>query len=131
MLNTEQLNSGPFEQLDVEIPATLAQRAGSIPLRLKPSLTATSANSFAYHPDNGHAPVMIGLSDIPVTVDLKDNHSPETAQRISIPCELSGQLADAGEQDWFSIDVQRGEVLHLGGIRPAYLVARGSADQHS
>ena len=108
-----QPHAGTFEQLEVEIPATLAQRSNPIPLRLQPSLAITAANSFAFSPDNSHAPVMIGLSDIPVTNDLVDNHSPESAQRISIPCELSGQLAEAGEQDWFTIDTQRGEVLHL------------------
>jgi hypothetical protein len=108
-----KFNTGDFEQLEVDIPATLAQRSGSIPIRLQPSLATTAANSLAFYPDNCHAAVMIGLSDIPVTNDLRDNHSPESAHHISIPCELSGQLAEASEQDWFSIDIQRGEVLHL------------------
>lgn len=102
-----------FDAIDVEIPAPLAQPSTELPIRLQASQAVTAANSFAYYHEGSHAPVLIGLSDIPVSLDHDDNHSAESAQILAVPCELSGQLADAGEQDWFAIDVQRGEVLHL------------------
>ena len=108
--------AGSFEQIEVEIPASLAQPATQLPIRLQPSQVVTAADSFAYYLSGSHAPVMIGLSDIAISPDQGDNHAPESAQIVSVPCQLSGQLADAGEQDWFAIDVQRGEVLHLEGF---------------
>ena len=107
--------TGSFEQIEVEIPASLAQPSTQLPIRLQPSQVVTAAHSFAYYLPGSHAPVMIGLSDIPISLDQSDNHAPESAQNVSVPCELSGQLAEASEQDWFAIDVQRGEVLHLEG----------------
>jgi hypothetical protein len=102
-----------FETLEVEIPASLAQPSPQLPIHLQPSQAVTAANSFAYYPAGSHAPVMIGLSDIPVSLDQSDNHSPDAAQVVAVPCELSGQLAEASEQDWFAVDARRGEVLHL------------------
>lgn len=113
---TGRLEQIEFEQIEVEIPASLAQPSTQLPIRLQPSQVVTAANSFAYYLPGSHAPVMIGLSDIAISLDQSDNHSPESAQAVSVPCELSGQLADASEQDWFAIDVQRGEVLHLEGF---------------
>lgn len=102
-----------FDQMEVEIPASLAQPSTQLPIRLQPSQAVTAVSSFAYSPEGSHAPVLIGLSDVPVNLDRSDNHSPEAAQVVSVPCEVSGQLAEASEQDWFAVDVQRGEVLHL------------------
>lgn len=108
-----QRRAGGFETLEVEIPASLAQPSPQLPIRLQPSQAITAANSFAYYPAGSHAPVMMGLSDIPVSLDQSDNHSPDSAQVVAVPCELSGQLAEASEQDWFAVDARRGEVLHL------------------
>ena len=108
-----QHNGGGFEQIEVEIPAAMAQPTNQIPIRLLPSQSITAGNAFAYHLEGSHAPIMIRLTDLPVGPDPGDNHSPELAQQIQVPCEVSGQLAKASEQDWFAIDVQRGEVLHL------------------
>ena len=110
---TDRFEQIEFEQIEVEIPASLAQPSTQLPIRLQPSQVVTAANSFAYYLAGSHAPVMIGLSDIAISLDQSDNHSPESAQAVSVPCELSGQLVDASEQDWFAIDVQRGEVLHM------------------
>jgi hypothetical protein len=113
---TGRLEQIEFEQIEVEIPASLAQPSTQLPIRLQPSQVVTAANSFAYYLPGSHAPVMIGLSDIAISLDQSDNHSPEAAQVVAVPCELSGQLADANEQDWFAIEARRGEVLHLEGF---------------
>ncbi len=111
-----QHSVGGFEQIEVDIPAASALPSKQIPIRLLPSQAVTAANSLAYHLEGSNAPVIIGLSDLPVILDREDNHSPEFAQQIPVPCEVSGQLAEASEQDWFSMNVQRGEVLHLEAL---------------
>ena len=111
-----QRTAGGFDRLEVEIPASLAQPSTQLPIRLQGSQAVMAANSFAYYFEGSHAPVMIGLSDLPVSLDGNDNHSPQAAQVVSVPCELSGQLANASEQDWFAIDALRGEVVHFEGF---------------
>ncbi|MFO1002359.1 MAG: PPC domain-containing protein [Planctomycetaceae bacterium] len=109
-------SGGGLEQLEIEIPATLAQPSKQIPVPLLPSQAVTTRNAFAFHLEGGNAPVMIGLTDLPVSLDLSNNHSPDFAQPIQVPSEVSGELTDASEQDWFAMDVQRGEVLHLAAF---------------
>lgn len=109
----EQRDHGGFEQLEVEIPGALAQRSRLLPFRLLPSQAVIAVNAFAFSLEGGHAPVMMRLTDLPVSLDASDNHSPEFAQPLQVPCELSGRLTKASEQDWFAINVRRGEVLHL------------------
>lgn len=106
-----QTSDGSFDRIDVEIPAEAAREAWPLPLRLSP--TQLGVDGFAYHHPGSDAPVFVGVTDVPVQLDGVDNHSPQTAQTISIPCEVSGQLAAAEEVDWFALEVSRGEVLHF------------------
>ncbi len=111
-LNNESINpnvSG-FETVDVDITPP-ASRATASPFRLAPPQIETTG--FAHHYPGSHAPIRVGLSDVPVTRAVVDNHSPSGAQPISIPAEVSGQLVTSGELDWFSLNVRRGEVLWI------------------
>jgi hypothetical protein len=97
-----------YETVDVEItPPVLSEPVS--PLRLTPTQVETSG--FAYHYAGTQTPVRIGLSDVPVTRTPSDNHSPSAAQPITVPAEVSGQLAVTGELDWFRFDAKRGEVF--------------------
>ena len=35
---------------------------------------------------------------------------------LTFPCEVTGQLTNSDEQDWYSIDCHKGEVLWLEGM---------------
>lgn len=100
----------PYESVDVDIAAPLKATTPS-PFRLTPAQVET--DGFAFHYPGSQAPIRIGLSDLPVTNCSADNHSPATAQPISVPAEVSGQLIRNGELDWFQIEAQRGEVLWI------------------
>jgi hypothetical protein len=98
-----------FETTTVEItPATL--HAG---LRLRPSQVTTDC--FAFRISDGHAPVAISVSDVPVQLETTTS-SPQAPQEIRIPSELSGQLVAGDEKDWFTFTARRGEVLWLEGF---------------
>jgi hypothetical protein len=103
-----------FERIEVEIPAEMARAAWPLPVQLQPSQAAI--RGFAFQLSGGHAPVFIGVTDVPVETDKSDNHSPNSAQQLSYPCEVSGQLVAGDEQDWFAIDARRGEVLYIEGF---------------
>ncbi len=103
------LPEGTFERIEVEITPPAANSSTDLPLRLRPE--QIGVDGFAYRLPGAHAPVLLGLADIPVVQDHAENHSPASAQTIRIPCEVSGQLISGDEQDWFAIDAKRGEVL--------------------
>jgi hypothetical protein len=106
------VDRGPgFEQVEVEISPEMI-RSGGLE-RIRRTAAQVALEGFAHQFPGGHAPVAIGVTDVPVVREAADNHSAERAQAIMIPCEVSGQLTDPDERDWFSVTAQRGEVLHL------------------
>jgi hypothetical protein len=103
-------------------PQSSAQTGGSLRstpatlysgLRLRPG--QVSADCFAYRLPGGHAPVPISVTDVPVQLESTAS-SPQSAQKIPIPSEVSGQLVAGDEKDWFSFTARRGEVLWLEGF---------------
>lgn len=102
---------GRFERIQVEIAPPAANSSTDFGLRLWPE--QIGVDGFAYRLPGAHAPVLLGLTDVPLVQDDPENHSPGSAQTIRFPCEVSGQLISGDEQDWFAIDAKRGEVLWL------------------
>ena len=100
-----------FDRLDVEISGSRAQTTWPLTNRL--NSIQYSFEGLAYHLPGAHKPVLLGVTDIPVITDYNDNHEPEHAHHISIPCEVSSQLTQSGQVDWFSLDAKRGEVFFL------------------
>ncbi|MEX0641183.1 MAG: hypothetical protein WD468_00700, partial [Pirellulales bacterium] len=84
--------------------------------RLQPAQAVLEGASFSFHLPGSHAPVVIGVTDVPVVLDRADNHSQSSAPEITIPCEVSGQLVAGDERDWFTIQARRGEVLFLEAL---------------
>ncbi|MBI3463679.1 MAG: PPC domain-containing protein [Planctomycetes bacterium] len=100
-----------LECREMEIAAPKALDGGINGLRLRSA--QVTVDGFAYHFPGASAPVMIGVTDVPVVADRGSNHSAGAAQTIEFPCEVSGQLSGPNEQDWFAITARRGEVLWL------------------
>lgn len=99
-----------FDRVEVDITPPLDQpdHAG---LRLLPAQLA--ADAFPYHYPRSDAPVLLCATDVPVIQDAPGNHSPGSAREVSVPCEVSGQLAAGDEQDWYAVQARRGDVLWL------------------
>ncbi len=104
-----------FDRLAVEIslpPASdqvvTTPRASN---RLAPSQLASELTT--YHFPGGHAPIWIGVSDVPVVLEDSQNRSSTSAQQVAFPCEIAGRLTYGVEQDWYSLDVERGDVLWI------------------
>lgn len=105
-----------FDQLEVEIPASLAHDVWPLPLRLAPAQAVLAGESFPFHLPGSASPLLIGLSDVPVVASRADNQTPATAQELVVPCEVSGQLIRGDEQDWFSFPARRGDVLYFEAL---------------
>ena len=103
-----------LDQQVVEIPATLAQNQWPLPLGL--TAAQTGVEGFAYQLPGAHAPVFIGISDVPVIVSQRDNRAAKSSQPIEYPCEVTGQLSQGDERHWYRFSARRGEVLYLEGL---------------
>ena len=107
-------HSHKLQSVTVEIPGDQARPHRLLPLRMHPSQMVVEG--LAWQLPGSHAPVFIGVTDIPVVTSATDNHTSQTAQAISFPCEISGQLVRGDEQDWYAIQARRGEVLYFEGL---------------
>ena len=108
-LGKRRLTGSGFDHrsVDVSAPVSNTLHAG---LRLRPG--QVTSDCFAFRIPGGHAPVPISVTDVPVQLESKNN-SPQSAQEIVIPGEVSGQLVAGDEKDWFTFTARRGEVLWL------------------
>jgi len=68
---------------------------------------------FPYDYPGAPSPVLLGLTDVPVLLDNGRNHQSKDAQKITWPCEISGQIAAGDEQDWYAVEARRGDVVWL------------------
>ncbi|MCH2202028.1 MAG: hypothetical protein MK102_08660 [Fuerstiella sp.] len=111
--NVEDNEKNGMESIEIELPASLTGPTRHLSTRLLSTQPVITAHSFAYHYPGSHAPVLIGTTDIPVTQDDFSNHSVNSAQELTVPCEVSGQLVTGDEQDWYAFTAHRGEVIHI------------------
>lgn len=102
---------GPFDQVEIDLAPS---HVGPTPMPLRS--TQTIFEAFPYYHPRGHAPVLIGVTDVPVVVCGTDNHLPERAQEIVFPCEVSGQLTRVDERDWFAVHARKGDVLWIEAL---------------
>ncbi|QDT41718.1 putative subtilase-type serine protease precursor [Gimesia alba] len=111
--DTQNLSSTDYEleKIDVTITAPTENEVRPFPIRQRSE--QADVDGFAFHLDHCHAPLFIGLTDVPVLQENKSHQTPETAQEVFCPSEVSGQLIAGNERDWYAIQAKRGEVLWL------------------
>jgi hypothetical protein len=100
-----------FDRVEVDVTPADGREMAALPVRLRPSQIAV--DGFAYHYPGGHAPILIGTTDVPVIKQQAGNHSAAAAQEIDFPCEVVGQLVAGDERDWYQFRAKRGEVLWI------------------
>lgn len=103
--------SKEFDVVDVAIEGTIAQPTWPLPIRVRSHQMPLSGLAYIY--PGSQSALALGVTEEPVHLDEGSNHSPESAQKVSVPCDLSGTLAAGNEHDWFAFDAQRGEVIHF------------------
>ncbi|MCA9016494.1 MAG: PPC domain-containing protein, partial [Planctomycetaceae bacterium] len=103
------LTANGLETLAVTVTPPAENQAPFFPIRTRSE--QAGIDGFTFHLEGCHAPLRIGLSDVPVLREQKSHQSPDTAQEIRCPSEVSGQLIAGNEQDWYAIQARRGEVL--------------------
>ncbi|MFO0928187.1 MAG: PPC domain-containing protein [Gemmataceae bacterium] len=54
-------------------------------------------------------PFLIGLASHPVVLDAGNNDTPETAQPVTLPCEIAGHVERRRDRDWYSFTAKKGE----------------------
>lgn len=95
---------------------------------------ASGLDGFEYrlHNDAGTSnPFLLTYARAAVVEDAGDNDTAETAQEVSVPCEIAGRIEKKRDRDWYSFEAKKGEVYsieayadRLGAPVDLYLVLR-------
>jgi hypothetical protein len=98
---------------------------------------AAALDGFEYRVRNASGwsnPFLLTLARAPVVVDNEANDTAETAQPITLPCEIAGRVEKKRDRDWYTFSARQGEVYNievlsdrLGAPTYMYFVLRNAA----
>ncbi len=107
----------PLEKLIVQIPAPPAEslraamRTGSL---LRPFMAPTDFTTYQFKSDAGLSnPVPLLISAAPITTENEPNNTPETAQQLTIPCEVVGRFNPKADLDWYTFAGKKDQPLWI------------------
>ena len=66
-----------------------------------------------YRLENGNTtsnPLLVTAATAPIVLEQTENNRPETAQKLTPPCEVAGQFYPQRDVDWFSFEAKKDEV---------------------
>jgi hypothetical protein len=58
-------------------------------------------------------PFLLTYARAPVVIDNGANDTPETAQEITLPCEISGCVEKIRDRDWYAFNAKKGDIYHI------------------
>ena len=112
--NIDAVPNQSLDRVEVELVAPAPQPPQAIPVYRAPS--TVGLDGFAYDHPRSNMPVFVGVVEDTVQLERGDNNTPATAQALEYPGEVNGQLVAGDEQDWYSFEARRGEVLWFEGF---------------
>jgi hypothetical protein len=97
-------------QVRIAIPADVTDKLEFASL-LGPHQAGMDGFEYRMNGGNGASnPLLITAATAPVVLEQADNDRPETAQKLTLPCEIAGQFYPQRDRDWFSFEAKKGEV---------------------
>ncbi len=97
-----------LERIEVELAADDPNLRK--PLTAMPAQTALELFEYRI---GASEPVLLRFPTAPVVAESEPNNSLATARKITVPCEVAGQLFPNGDRDWFSFEAKKGDVFWI------------------
>ncbi len=83
---------------------------GNVP----PSTAGLDGFEYRLRNDAGTSnPFLLTIARAPVAVDNEANDTPETAQEITLPCEIAGHVEKRRDRDWYTFTAKKGDVWNI------------------
>src|SRR5205823_1077085 len=54
------------------------------------------------NPVGASNPALLMFARAPVVIENEANDTPETAQKVSVPCEIAGRIEKKHDRDWYA-----------------------------
>ena len=87
----------------------------------------SSLDGIAYRlatPEGSSNPIFLAFTNHPILVEKEPNNDRATAQRLPIPCDVTGSFSPVGDKDWYAFLAKKGEklVIEIFGERQSGLI---------
>lgn len=114
---TLSLDGAALEKVEVTLNVPAQPELFQSPLPLNPAVfVPADLEWIEYALDGAAGPSvshLLGLAKAPVVRASGDNHSPQHAQEVSLPCEIAGRFAGPREQHWYSFTARKGDIWEI------------------
>jgi len=105
------IDGKPLEQLTVEIELPNYPNTQASSRTLQPAAAVIDGFEYRLNSPQGISnPIFISFATGGVVVEQEPNNKPESAQKITLPCEFVGQFHPQDDRDWVAFDAKKGEV---------------------
>jgi len=103
----------PLEKVDVQI-ALPKEPHLELAENLAPHEAGIDAITYIWKSPAGESnPVLIHLARSPATLEKEPNDDGKTAQKITVPAEVSGQFQSRGDVDYYQFDAKAKDVFYI------------------
>lgn len=107
----------PLDELvvEVELPGdtVTSQRLMTSKL-LRPAAAVLDGLDYVFGAAAATAnPVLLTFAAAPVVLEQEPIDRPTEAQKLSLPCEVTGRFYPSGDRDWFTFEARKGEVFWI------------------
>jgi hypothetical protein len=107
-------NGSVLEKLLVPVTAPTARERLAFSGHIEPNMTGLDGFEFRLRNATGTSnPFFLSFARGPVTLDNERNDMPETAQEITLPCEISGRVEKRGDRDWYSFTAKKNDAFTI------------------
>lgn len=121
----------------VNVPADPAARH-RLDLRGRIGPLAVGLDGFEYRVRNMTGvsnPVLLTYALAPIVLDNEKNETADSAQEVSVPCEIAGRIEKQRDRDWYSFSAKKGDLFNiellserLGAPTDMYFILRNAAN---
>src|SRR6185437_4857125 len=99
--------------VSVTAPSDAGQRLAFSGL-VAPPMAALDGFEYRVRNEAGWSnPFLISLARAPVVLDNGNNDAPDTAQEITLPCEIAGHVEKPHDRDWYTFTAKKGAVYNI------------------
>jgi hypothetical protein len=82
--------------------------------RLAPNASALDGFEYRIRNASGSSnPFLLTYARAPVVLDKDPNDTPEMAQEITVPCEISGRIEKRHDRDWYVFSAKKDQVFNI------------------
>jgi hypothetical protein len=105
-----------LEKVTVQVTAPTLAEARQRPFRgtLPPSAATVDGFDFTLRNASGESnPFLLALAQAPVVLEKPAHGTPETAQEVTLPCEIAGVSEKRRDRDWYTFAAKKGETWNI------------------